>query len=334
MIKKKTLITGADGFIGSHLVEFLVRKGLNVKAFCFYNSEGNWGWLDSIPSEIKNELEVVLGDIRDPQMVRHAMQDCSEVYHLAALIAIPYSYLAPSSYIDTNIHGTLNVMQAAKELDLEKIIQTSTSETYGSAQFVPINENHPLVGQSPYAASKIGADQIALSFWHSFNIPVTVIRPFNTYGPRQSTRAVIPTIITQIASGKKNISLGSITTTRDFNYVLDTCNAFYCVANSDKTIGKVINAASSFEISIGETAKLIAEVMNVEIEFDIDLQRMRPKGSEVNRLFGDNTLIKSLTNWEPTYAGFDGFKKGLVATSKWFSDPKNLKKYKPNNYII
>lgn len=331
---KKTLVTGADGFIGSHLVEFLVRKGVKVKAFCFYNSEGSWGWLDTIPTEIKKDLEVVLGDIRDPEMVRHAMHDCIEVYHLAALIAIPYSYLAPSSYIDTNIHGTLNVMQAAKTFDLEKIIQTSTSETYGTAQIVPINENHPLVGQSPYAASKIGADQIALSFWHSFNLPVTVIRPFNTYGPRQSSRAVIPTIITQIASGRKNITIGSTSPTRDFNFVLDTCNAFYCVAKSEKTIGKVINAASNFEISIGETAQLIAEVMNVEIDFNIDLNRVRPKGSEVNRLFGDNSLIKSLTNWEPKYAGIKGFKKGLHETAKWFSDPKNLEKYKPNYYMI
>ena len=334
MIKKKILVTGADGFIGSHLVEFLLKKGLDVKAFCFYNSNGSWGWLDTLPEEVKKNLEVILGDIRDPEIVRYAMQDCYQVYHLAALIAIPYSYIAPSSYIDTNIKGTLNVLQAAKEFNLEKIIQTSTSETYGSAQFVPINEKHPLVGQSPYAASKIGADQLAISFWHSFNLPVSIIRPFNTYGPRQSSRAVIPTIISQIASGRKNISLGSTSPTRDFNYILDTCNAFYCVANSEKTIGKVINAASNFEISIGDTAKLIAEVMNVEIKFDFDINRLRPKGSEVNRLFGDNTLIKSLTGWKPDYAGIEGFKKGLAKTSEWFCDPINLKKYKPNKYMI
>ena len=225
-------------------------------------------------------------------------------------------------------------MQAAKELQLEKIIHTSTSETYGSAQFVPINESHPLVAQSPYAASKIGADQIALSFWHSFNLPITVLRPFNTYGPRQSTRAVIPTIITQIASGKRTINIGSTTPTRDFNFVIDTCNAFHCVVNSEKTLGKVINVSSNFEISIGDTARLIAEVMDVEIQFCIDKNRFRPEGSEVNRLFGDNTLIKSLTNWEPTYGGIDGFKRGLLETSEWFSNPKNLENYRPNKYLI
>ena len=334
MINRKILVTGADGFIGSHLVEFLIKKGFSVKAFCFYNSNGSWGWLDTLPEEIKQNLEVILGDIRDPEIVRHAMKNCNQVYHLAALISIPYSYLAPSSYVDTNIHGTLNVLQAAREFNLEKIVHTSTSETYGSAQFVPINENHPLVGQSPYAASKIGADQIALSFWHSFNLPITVIRPFNTYGPRQSTRAVIPTIITQIASGKRSISLGSITPTRDFNFVSDTCSAFYCIAESEKTIGKVINAASNFEISIGDTARLIAEVMNVEIDFEINEKRFRPEGSEVNRLFGDNTLIKSLTNWNPSYSGIDGFKRGLLKTSEWFSNPINLNKYKVNNYSI
>ena len=334
MINKKILVTGADGFIGSHLVEFLIKKGFNVKAFCLYNSIGSWGWLDTLPEQIKKDIEVVLGDIRDPQIVRAAMHGCSEVYHLAALISIPYSYIASSSYVDTNIHGTLNVIQAAKELNLERIIHTSTSETYGSAQFVPISEKHPLAAQSPYAASKIAADQLALSFWYSFNLPVTVLRPFNTYGPRQSTRAVIPTIMTQIASGKKFISLGSLTPTRDFNFVLDTCNAFYSVSNSEKTIGKVINAASNFEISIGDTARLIANVMNVEIEFDIDSNRFRPKGSEVNRLFGDNTLIKSLTSWEPKYGGIDGFKKGLFETSEWFSNPKNLEKYRTIEYII
>ncbi len=334
MTNKKILVTGSDGFIGSHLVEFLVKRGYEVKAFCLYNSNGSWGWLDTLSDDIKKNIEVILGDIRDYQMVRYAMKDCTHVYHLAALIAIPYSYLAPKSYIDTNIHGTLNVMQAAKELQLEKIIHTSTSETYGSAQFVPINESHPLVAQSPYAASKIGADQIALSFWHSFNLPITILRPFNTYGPRQSTRAVIPTIITQIASGKKTINLGSTTPTRDFNFVVDTCNAFHCVANTEKTVGQVINASSNFEISIGDTARLIAEVMNVEIEFRIDKNRFRPKGSEVNRLFGDNTLIKSLTNWEPNYGGINGFKRGLLKTSEWFSNKNNLKKYRPNIYGI
>ncbi len=334
MRNKKILVTGADGFIGSHLVEFLIKEGLNVKAFCFYNSNGSWGWLDSLSDEIKKNLEVCLGDIRDPQMVKHVMRDCSEVYHLASLIAIPYSYSAPSSYIDTNIHGTLNILESAKEIGLERIVHTSTSETYGSAQYVPIDEKHPLVGQSPYAASKIGADQLALSYWHSFDSPITILRPFNTYGPRQSARAVIPTIISQIASGKRRIKLGATAPTRDFNFVLDTCNAFLAVSKSDKTIGKVINAASNFEISIGDTAKLIAEVMNVEIELEIDHDRLRPEGSEVNRLYGDNNLIKSLTNWNPNYSGIDGFKKGLLITSEWFSNPMNLEKYKPHQYMI
>lgn len=334
MQNKKILVTGADGFIGSHLVEFLIKEGLNVKAFCFYNSNGSWGWLDSLSDEIKKNLEVYLGDIRDPQMVKHVMRDCSEVYHLAALIAIPYSYLAPASYIDTNIRGTLNILESAKEAGLERIVHTSTSETYGSAQYVPIDEKHPLVGQSPYAASKIGADQLALSYWHSFETPITILRPFNTYGPRQSSRAVIPTIISQIASGKRRIKLGATAPTRDFNFVLDTCKAFLAVSKSDKTIGKVINAASNFEISIGDTAKLIAEVMNVEIELEIDHDRLRPEGSEVNRLYGDNNLIKSLTNWNPNYSGIDGFKKGLLKTSEWFSNPINLEKYKPHNYMI
>ena len=265
-MNNKILVTGADGFIGSHLVEMLVKKGFKVKAFCFYNSYGSWGWLDTLDDDLKKELEVVLGDIRDPQMVRNAMKNCSHVYHLAALIAIPYSYHAPASYIDTNIHGTLNIVQAARDFGLEKVIHTSTSETYGSAQFVPINENHPLVGQSPYAASKIGADQIALSFWRSFNTPITVLRPFNTYGPRQSARAVIPTIISQIASGQEKIKLGSVTPTRDFNFVTDTCKAFISVGESKDTLGKVINVASNFEISIGELAGLIAEVMNTKID--------------------------------------------------------------------
>ena len=329
---KKILITGADGFIGSHLVELLVKRGYGVKAFCFYNSSGSWGWLDTLEKEIKDEIDVCLGDIRDQEFVRNAAKGCSEIYHLAALIAIPYSYTAPSSYIDTNIHGTLNIVQAARELNIDRVIHTSTSETYGTAQFVPISENHPLVGQSPYAASKIGADQIALSFWRSFETPISVIRPFNTYGPRQSARAVIPTIITQIASGNKIIKLGSTTPTRDFNFVDDTCSAYLSIAKSSKSIGKVINVASKFEISIGETANLIATVMNSQIEIEIDNKRFRPKDSEVNRLFGDNSLIKEITDWEPKYGGLDGFKSGLEKTANWFSDPKNLSRYKPNSY--
>ena len=333
-MKNQILVTGADGFIGSHLVEMLVKKGFKVKAFCFYNSYGSWGWLDTLDNEVKKDLEVVLGDIRDPQMVRNAMKNCTHVYHLAALIAIPYSYHAPASYVDTNIHGTLNIVQAARELGLEKVIHTSTSETYGTAQYVPIDEKHPQVGQSPYAASKIGADQIALSYWKSFKTPVSIIRPFNTYGPRQSSRAVIPTIISQIASGEKIIKLGATTPTRDFNFVLDTCRAFLSVGNNENTIGKILNASSNFEISIGDTVKLIAEVMNSDVEVINDKDRMRPETSEVNRLFGDNKYIKSLTDWEPQFDGINGFKRGLEITSDWFSDPNNLSKYKSNSYII
>jgi len=334
MKSKKVLVTGADGFIGSHLVEILIKSGYSVKAFCFYNSTSNWGWLDSVPADIKNEVEICLGDIRDTELVRREIKGCDEIYHLAALISIPYSYISPSSYIDTNIHGTLNVIQAAKEFNVDRVIHTSTSETYGTAQFVPISESHPLVGQSPYAASKIGADQMALSFWRSFQTPISVIRPFNTYGPRQSTRAVIPTIITQIASGRSKIKLGSTNPTRDFNFVEDTCKAYLAISKSSESIGKVINVASNFEISIGETAKMIAEVMDKSIEIETEDIRLRPKDSEVNRLYGDNNLIKKITDWEPQYSGLDGFKKGLEITSNWFSDKKNLSKYKPNIYEI
>lgn len=333
-MNEKILVTGADGFIGSHLVELLIKKGFKVKAFCFYNSLGSWGWLDVLEKDVKEQIEVVMGDIRDFQTVRNAMQDCDKTYHLAALIAIPYSYIAPSSYISTNIQGTLNVVQAAKELEISRVIHTSTSETYGTAQYVPIDEKHPQVGQSPYAASKIGADQIALSYWKSFKTPVSIIRPFNTYGPRQSSRAVIPTIISQIASGKKIIKLGATTPTRDFNFVLDTCRAFLSVGNNTNTIGKTLNASSNFEISIGDTVKLIAEVMNSNVEVVKDKDRMRPETSEVNRLYGDNKYIKSITNWEPQFDGINGFKRGLEITSKWFSDPNNLSKYKSNSYII
>lgn len=332
--KNRVLVTGADGFIGSHLVEYLVKEGYPVRAFCIYNSMGSWGWLDSLSSDIKASIEVVLGDVRDPISIRKAMQGCDIVFHLAALIAIPYSYVAPASYVDTNIHGTLNVVQAARDLDVGRVIHTSTSETYGTAQFVPITEDHPQVGQSPYAASKIGADQIALSFWRSFETPVTVLRPFNTYGPRQSARAVIPTVISQIAAGFERIELGSLTPTRDFNYVADTCAAFLAVADSNKTIGRVINAASGFEISIGETARLIGKVMGTEVEISIDEKRFRPEGSEVNRLFGDNTLLRDLTGWEPAYAGFDGFERGLKETARWFSDPGNLVRYRPSTYTV
>ena len=328
------LVTGADGFIGSHLVESLVSRGFNVRAFCMYNSTGSWGWLDRLDDLVKSQIEVVLGDIRDPVSVKTAMIDCQTVFHLAALIAIPYSYLAPSSYVDTNIHGTLNVVQAARDLGVTRVVHTSTSETYGSAQFVPITEDHPQVGQSPYSASKIGADQIALSYWRSFNTPITVLRPFNTYGPRQSARAVIPTIITQVASGLRQIRLGAVSPTRDFNYVADTCAAFIAIADCDAALGKVVNSASNFEISIGDTAALIAEVMNVDIEILADDQRIRPEASEVNRLFGDNSLLRGLTGWYPAYGGFEGFRRGLFQTAEWFSDPSNLALYRPGTYSV
>lgn len=330
----KVLVTGADGFIGSHLVELLVHSGYQVRAFCFYNSIGSRGWLDYLPQSTKSEFEVVLGDIRDPLCVRSAIKGCDLVFHLAALIAIPYSYIAPSSYIDTNIHGTLNVVQAARDLGVSRVVHTSTSETYGTAQFVPITEDHPQVGQSPYAASKIGADQIALSYWRSFETPVSILRPFNTYGPRQSARAVIPTIITQLASGHRQIRLGALSPTRDFNFVADTCAAFQAIAGCDAALGQVVNAASSFEISIGDTAALIAKVMNIELEIITDEQRLRPDSSEVNRLFGDNTRLRDLTGWQPHYGGRVGFRKGLAETAEWFSDPSNLALYRPTTYEL
>jgi NAD dependent epimerase/dehydratase len=330
----KVLVTGADGFIGSHLVEALLAAGHEVRAFCLYNSNGNWGWLDSLPEATKGELDVVLGDIRDPLCVREAMLGCQQVFHLAALIAIPYSYVAPASYVDTNIHGTLNVVQAARDLGVRRVVHTSTSETYGTAQFVPITEDHPLVGQSPYAASKIGADQIALSYWRSFETPVTVLRPFNTYGPRQSARAVIPTIITQIAAGQRQIQLGALSPMRDFNFVADTCAAFLAVAGCDGALGQVVNAASNFEISIGDTAALIAEVMNAEVEISTDEQRLRPEGSEVNRLYGDNCRLRALTGWQPAYGGLEGFRRGLSITAEWFSDLANLARYRPGRYAV
>lgn len=331
---KKALVTGADGFIGSHLVQELLSRGYSVRAFCAYNSFGKRGWIDSLDSQIISEIEVVLGDIRDPLSVRSAMTDCDVVFHLAALIAIPYSYVAPYSYVETNITGTLNVIQSARELGVEKVVHTSTSETYGSAQFVPITECHPLVAQSPYAASKIGADQIALSFFRSFNTPISILRPFNTYGPRQSSRAVIPTIISQIASGCTSIKLGSLSPTRDFNFVIDTCRAFIAVAESHHTVGEVVNSASEFEISIGETARLIADVMNANVDFISDNERVRPDNSEVNRLFGDSSKLRQLTSWSAEYSGLDGFRQGLKLTVDWFSDPANLAHYDSSRYVV
>lgn len=331
---KKVLVTGADGFIGSHLTETLVRKGYDVKAFVMYNSFNSWGWLDHSPKEIRNSIDVFAGDIRDPYGVKEAMKGCDVVLHLAALIAIPYSYHSPDTYVDTNIKGTLNIVQAGRELGIEKIVHTSTSEVYGTAQFVPITEEHPLQGQSPYSASKIGADQIAMSFYNSFNTPVAIIRPFNTYGPRQSARAVIPTIITQIANGQREIKLGSVTPTRDFNYVKDTVSGFIAVANSEKSVGQVINIGSNYEISIGDTVQLIAEGMGADIEIKTDEQRLRPEKSEVERLWAANAKAKRLLDWEPVYGGRDGFKQGLKETIEWFTSQENLKKYKADVYNI
>lgn len=331
---KKLLVTGADGFIGSHLVEKLVQSGYQVKAFVQYNSFGTWGWIDSLPKEIKQQIEIFSGDIRDPYGVKRALEGCDAVLHLAALIAIPYSYHSPDTYIDTNIKGTLNILQAARELEIEKVVHTSTSEVYGTAKYVPIDEDHPLQGQSPYSASKIGADQLAISFYSSFNTPVSIIRPFNTYGPRQSARAVIPTIISQIASGHDVIKLGALTPTRDFNYVEDTVNGFISILESTASIGEVINIGSNFEISIKDTAETIARVMKSKVEFITDEIRLRPENSEVERLWASNQKASELLGWKPKYGGIEGFEKGILKTVDWFVDPKNLKNYKTDIYNI
>lgn len=330
----KVLVTGADGFIGSHLTEQLIRQGYDVRAFTYYNSFNSWGWLDYASQDIKSQFDIFTGDIRDPYGVKQAMKGCSHVLHLASLIAIPYSYYSPDTYVDTNIKGTLNVVQAARELEVEKIVHTSTSEVYGTAQYVPIDENHPLQGQSPYSASKIGADQIALSFYRSFNTPVSIIRPFNTYGPRQSARAVIPTIISQLASGKTTIKLGAVSPTRDFNYIKDTVNGFISVMLSSKSLGEVINIGSNYEVSIGETANLIAEIMGVNLSIETDEQRLRPEKSEVERLWADNSKALKLLGWIPQYADKEGLKRGLRETIGWFTDPKNLSQYKADVYNV
>lgn len=331
---KKVLITGADGFIGSHLTEALVRQGHEVRAFVYYNSFNKWGWLDQCAPDVKGKFEVFAGDIRDPHGVRTALSGCDEVLHLAALIAIPYSYHSPDTYVDTNIKGTLNVLQAAREHGVRRLIHTSTSEVYGTARFVPITEDHPLQGQSPYSASKIAADQLAYSFYASFGLPVVIARPFNTYGPRQSARAVIPTIITQVAGGQRKIRLGAVSPTRDFSYVQDTVNGFLAVLNSDAGIGEVVNFGSNFEISVGDTARLIAEVMNTEIEIVTDEDRLRPQGSEVERLWAENAKAGRLFGWQPEYSGRDGFKRGLVETAEWFVNPENLRHYKTDIYNL
>lgn len=331
---KRILITGADGFIGSHLVEWLVRRGCAVRALVQYNSLGSWGWLDDSPVDVQEALDVFAGDIRDPHGVRVAMTGCEVVLHLAALIAIPYSYHSPQTYVETNVLGTLNVVQAARDLGVERVVHTSTSEVYGTARFVPISEAHPLQGQSPYSASKIGADQIALSFHAAFGTPVTVIRPFNTYGPRQSARAVIPAVISQVAAGAKEIKLGALEPTRDFTFVTDTVRGFEALAESDMAVGQTINIGSGFEISIGDTAREIIALMGRDVAIVTDGQRLRPATSEVERLWADNTLMRSMTGWSPEYGDGEGFARGLQQTIDWFSNPANLARYKTDRYVL
>jgi NAD dependent epimerase/dehydratase len=330
----KILVTGADGFIGSHLVEALVRAGHIVRPFVLYNSFNSWGWLDYALPHIKDALDVFSGDIRDPHGVKAAMSGCDAVLHLAALIGIPYSYHSPDTYIDTNAKGTLNVLQAARELGVSRVIHTSTSEVYGTARFVPITEEHPLQGQSPYSATKIAADQLAYSFYASFGLPVVIARPFNTYGPRQSARAVIPTIITQIANGRRQIKLGAVSPTRDFSFVQDTVAGFIAALNSDQGAGEVVNFGSNFEISIRDTAGLIAEIMNVDIEIATDESRLRPEKSEVERLWASNNKAAKLFGWRPSYANLTGLKKGLNETVEWFINPNNLIRYKADLYNL
>jgi len=330
----RVLVTGSDGFIGSHLTEALVRAGHDVRAFTLYNSFGTRGWLDRCASDVRGKFEVIAGDVRDPFGVKESMQGCDAVMHLAALIGIPYSYQSPSSYVETNVSGTLNIVQAARDLGLQRVIHTSTSEVYGSAQFVPITEEHPLQGQSPYSASKIGADHIALSYFLSFGTPVTVVRPFNTYGPRQSARAVIPTIISQIAIGNRSVKIGALGPTRDFNFVGDTVAGFMAALNSDSVNGETINIGSNYEISIRDTAKLIAELMNAEVAWVEDDQRLRPKNSEVERLWAENSKALQLMGWRPEYAGLEGLRRGLQTTIDWFTDPINLSAYKPDIYNV
>ena len=321
------LVTGADGFIGSHLTEMLLEEGYKVRALSQYNSFNNWGWLEGINHP---NLEVVTGDVRDPHYCKHISRDVDTIFHLAALIAIPYSYIAPDSYVDTNVKGTLNICQAAKENGVRRVLVTSTSEVYGTARYVPINEEHPKQPQSPYSATKIGADAMAMSFYNAFELPVVIVRPFNTYGPRQSARAIIPTIITQIANGATEIKLGDLTPTRDFNFVKDTCRGFIQLADCDEAIGQEVNVCSNYEISMRDTLNLIADIMGKEVNFIEDSQRLRPKNSEVFRLWGDNSKIKGLTGFEPEY----DIRRGLEETIKWFTCEDNLKKYKSNIYNL
>lgn len=324
----KVLVTGADGFIGSHLTEALLNQGHQVRALAQYNSFNYWGWLEDIKPN--PALEVVTGDVRDPNYCREICKDIDIVFHLAALIAIPYSYVAPDSYVDTNVKGTLNICQAARDSGVKRILVTSTSEVYGTARYVPIDETHPLQPQSPYSASKIGADAIAMSFFNAFKLPITIVRPFNTYGPRQSARAVIPTIISQIAAGTKEIKLGDTTPTRDFNYVEDTCRGFIELAKCDQAMGETVNIGSNYEISIKDTLDLIKDIMQSDVHFITDEQRIRPENSEVFRLWCDNTKIRELTGFEPKYS----IREGLEKTVEWFTKPENLAKYKPGLYNV
>jgi NAD dependent epimerase/dehydratase len=325
---KTVLVTGADGFIGSHLTEMLVKQGCKVKALSVYNSFNYWGWLETI--DCLDQVEVLNGDVRDPHYCKHITKGVDVVFHLAALIAIPYSYVAPTSYVETNVNGTLNICQAALDNGCEKVIHTSTSEVYGTALYVPIDEKHPLQPQSPYSASKIGADNMAMSFYNAFDLPLVTARPFNTYGPRQSARAVIPTIISQIADGKKEIQVGDLSPTRDFNYVTDTCRGFIALAESDKVIGETINIGSNYEISIQDTFDLIKKVMNSDVNFVVDPSRIRPGKSEVQRLWCDNTKINTLTGFIPEVT----IEEGLRKTSEWFTNPENLKPYKTHIYNV
>ncbi|MBA6264340.1 NAD-dependent 4,6-dehydratase LegB [Colwellia sp. Bg11-12] len=327
-MKKTVLVTGADGFIGSHLVEMLVKRGYKVKALSLYNSFNYWGWLEDI--NCLNDIEVLNGDIRDPHYCRHITKNVDIIFHLAALIAIPYSYVAPESYVSTNITGTLNICQAAKDNGVSRIIHTSTSEVYGTAQYVPIDEKHPLQAQSPYSASKIGADAMAMSYFNAFDLPISIARPFNTYGPRQSARAIIPTIISQIANGEQQIKLGDLSPTRDFNYVSDTCNGFISILESDNTIGETINIGSNFEISMADTLGIIKELMHSDVEFITESQRLRPEKSEVFRLWCDNSKILNLTGFVPEIA----IKEGLQKTIQWFTQAENLSKYKHSIYNV
>jgi NAD dependent epimerase/dehydratase len=331
---RKILVTGADGFIGSHLVEDLVRRGSNVRAFVQYNALGRCGWLDHCDPETAGHFEIFSGDIRDPNGVLEAMSGCTAVAHLAALIGIPYSYHSPDTYIDTNVRGTLNILQAARKLSVAKVVHTSTSEVYGTAQFVPITETHPLQGQSPYSASKIAADQLAYSFFASFDTPVIILRPFNTYGPRQSARAVIPTIISQMLSGARELHLGSLTPTRDFSYVSDTVRGFVCALDADSGYGEVINLGSGFEVSIGQTVDLISQIMGTEVSVSLEAERVRPRRSEVERLLADNTKARALLGWSPRHSGLPGFEDGLKRTIEWFQGAKNIISPDANRYFI